>query len=59
MSYTFSELLDKLKEEEETFLLELLDITSELIVDYMSDLIFDKQDKVREFYGEDVSSLDG
>ena len=50
---------DKLKEEEETFLLELLDISSELIVDYMSDLIFDKQDKVREFYGEDVSSLDG
>mgnify|MGYP000860898495 FL=1 len=58
MSFTFSELLDKLKSEDETTLLELLDLTSLELVDYLEDVIFREQEKLREYYGEDESSLD-
>ena len=58
MSFTFSELLDKLKLEDETTLLELLDLTSLELVDYLEDVIFREQEKLREYYGEDESSLD-
>ena len=58
MSFTFSELLDKLKSEDETTLLELLDLTSLELVDYQEDVIFREQEKLREYYGEDESSLD-
>ena len=58
MSFTFSELLDKLKKEDEVILLELLDLTSLELVDYLEDVIFREQEKLREYYGEDESSLD-
>lgn len=58
MSFTFSELLDKLKSEDETTLLELLDLTSLELVDYLEDVIFREQEKLREYYGEDESSVD-
>ena len=58
MSFTFSELLDKLKSEDETTLLELLDLTSLELVDYLEDVIFREQEKLREYYVEDESSLD-
>ena len=58
MSFTFSELLDKLKLEDESTLLELLDLTSLELVDYLEDVIFREQEKLREYYGEDESSLD-
>ena len=58
MSFTFSELLDKLKSEDETTLLELLDLTSLELVDYLEDVIFREQEKLREYYGEDGSSVD-
>ena len=58
MSFTISELLDKLKSEDETTLLELLDLTSLELVDYLEDVIFREQEKLREYYGEDESSVD-
>lgn len=58
MSFTFRELLDKLKKEDESVLLELLDLTSLELVDYLEDVIFREQEKLREYYGEDESSVD-
>lgn len=43
---TFHELKDKLKELEETTLLELLEVTSEMLVEAFSDIIEDKQEKL-------------
>ena len=53
MSYTFNDLLELLKKENEITLLEILDLSSEELVDYLRDVIDDKQSKVREYYGED------
>ena len=58
MSFTFRELLDKLKKEDESVLLELLDLTSLELVDYLEDVILREQEKLREYYGEDESSVD-
>ena len=58
MSFTFSELCEKLQKEDESTLLELLDITSIELVDYLEDVIFREQEKLREYYGEDESSVD-
>lgn len=44
MSYTFQELLNKLKQEEEVILLEVLNISSEDLVDRFEDIIESKMD---------------
>lgn len=44
MSYTFQELLNKLKQEEEVILLEVLKISSEDLVDRFEDIIESKMD---------------
>lgn len=44
MSYTFQELLNKLKQEEEVILLEVLNISSEDLVDRFEDVIESKMD---------------
>ena len=48
---TFNDLLDKLKQEDEVTLLEILNISSEELVDMLESFIFDKQDRVRDYYG--------
>lgn len=50
MSYTYQELLEKLKREEETVLLEVLSITSEDLVDRFDDIIEKKIDMLFEEY---------
>lgn len=50
MSYTYQELLEKLKREEETILLEVLSIKSEDIVSRFEDFIEDKLDMLFEEY---------
>jgi hypothetical protein len=55
----FNDLLEKLKQEDEVTLLEILDIPIDDLVDKLEDVIFDKQDKVREYYGcEDAEDVD-
>lgn len=56
---TFDDLLERLKKEDELTLLEILDISSYELVDLLESVIFDKQQRVRDYYGEDDSELDG
>lgn len=48
---TFNDLIDQLKQEDEVTLLEILNISSEELVDMLESVIFDKQDRVRDYYG--------
>ena len=48
---TFNDLLDQLKQEDEVTLLEILNISSEELVDMLESVIYDKQDRVRDYYG--------
>lgn len=58
MTMTFCDLKESLKKEEETILIELLNLTSEDLVDLLEDVIDFNQDKLRQYYGEDDSSVD-
>lgn len=50
MALLLTELLEKLKREDEVYLLELLSIDSEMLVDRFSDIIAEKQDGLEEEY---------
>lgn len=54
---TFNDLLEQLKKEDEVTLLEILDLTSEDIVDLLEYVIYDKQDRIWNHYGEDEADL--
>ena len=54
---TFNDLLEELKHEDEVTLLELLDLNSYDLVDILESQIFDKQDKLRAYYGETSEEL--
>lgn len=54
---TFDDLLEELKHEDEVTLLELLDLNSNDLVNFLEDYIFDKQDKLRAYYGESPEEL--
>ena len=58
MTMTFYDLKESLKKEEETILVELLNLTSEDLVDLLEDVIESNQEKLRQFYGENDSSVD-
>lgn len=58
MSYTFQDLLEALKKEEETTLLEILDLTSSGLVDALENLIHDKQERILQYYGEDDETVE-
>ena len=55
MNETFIDLLDKLKQEDEVSLLEILDISSDELVDMLESYIFDKQDRIRNYYDCEVA----
>lgn len=55
----FNDLLERLKQEDEVTLLEILDISSSELVDLLESEICDKQQRVRDYYGEDDETLDG
>lgn len=55
---TFDDLCERLKQEDEVTLLEILDLTSNEIVDLLEAEIFDRQDRVRNYYNEDDEALD-
>ena len=54
---TFNDLLEELKHEDELTILELLDLNSFDLVDILESQIFDNQDKLRSYYGEDSEEL--
>ena len=55
---TFDDLCERLKQEDEVTLLEILDLTSNEIVDLLEAEIFDRQDRIRNYYNEDDEVLD-
>lgn len=58
MSITFSEILENLSKCEETFLLELLDIHSEEIVERFEDIIELRQEYIRSQLFEDDENIE-
>lgn len=55
---TFDDLLEKLKQEDETSIVEILDLRTDDIVNKFEDLIFDTQERLRDYYNEDDQTLD-
>lgn len=56
---TFDDLLERLKQEDEVSIIEILDLSSSELVDSLESLIFDKQDRIRNYYNaEDEEELD-
>lgn len=58
MSATIEDLKEKLKLEDELDILTILQIESPELVEALSDHIIEKQDKLREYYGEADTELD-
>lgn len=58
MNLTFTDLLDRLKQEDEVTILEILNISSNDLVDLLEPYIWEKQDRIRDYYGEDDEALD-
>lgn len=54
MNHTFDDIKQKLLKEDELTFLEILDLTTEELVDLLEDTIYEKQNKVRLYYGEDL-----
>ena len=55
---TFADVLERLKRETEVDLLEILDLSSEELVDLLQDTIEDKLDRILQYY-ENETELDG
>lgn len=55
---TFSDLKEILSREEELTILELLDLTSVELVEILESFIYDKQDELQEYYGQESADLD-
>ena len=53
---TFTDVLDDLKRETEVDLLEILDLSSEELVDLLRDTIEDKLDKILQYYEDSEES---
>ena len=56
---TFHDLLEQLKHEDEVTVLEILDIASDELVDALEGIIFDRQQRVRDYYNEDDETVHG
>lgn len=54
---TFNDLIENLKMEDEVALIELLNLTSDKLVDILESYIEDQQDRLRAYY-EDQATLD-
>ena len=59
MTFTFNDLLDRLKQEDDVSILEILNLSTEQLVDTLEPMIWVVQDRVRSYYGEDDETLDG
>jgi hypothetical protein len=56
---TFHDLLEQLKHEDEVTVLEILGIASDELVDALEGIIFDRQQRVRDYYNEDDETVHG
>ena len=56
---TFNDLLEQLKHGDEVTVLEILDIASDELVDALEGIIFDRQQRVRDYYNEDDETVHG
>lgn len=56
--YTIAELMEKLASLDELTILELLDITSEELVEFLADQIVEKYDVLMEYFSEPDSDAD-
>lgn len=56
---TFNDLLEQLKKEDEVTVLEIVDVSSDELVDALEGIIYDKQQRVRDYYGEDEEDPHG
>ena len=54
---TFDDLIQQLKREDEVTILEILDISSEELVDLIESYIFDKQEIIWNYYDENSKEL--
>lgn len=54
----FDDLKERLRKEDEITLIELLDLSSVELVDILESFIFDKQERLRDYYGESNEDLD-
>lgn len=55
---TFDDLLERLKQEDEVSIIEILDLSPSELVDSLESLIFDKQDRIWDYYNaEDEEEL--
>lgn len=54
----FDDLKERLRKEDEITLLELLDLSSVELVDILESFIFDKQERLRDYYGESDEDVD-
>jgi hypothetical protein len=50
---TMNELIEKLQQLDELTILELLDVTSEELVEFLSEQIVEKYDQLIEYFGDD------
>jgi len=55
----FDDLKELLKKEDEVTLIELLDLSSDELVEILESYILDQQDRLRAYYNEDSEELDG
>lgn len=58
---TFDDVIERLKLEDEVTLLEILDLSTSELVDILWSEIYDKQERIREYYHEDddTDEVDG
>lgn len=56
---TLQELMEKLAQLDELSILDLLDITSEELVEFLSEQVVEKYNDLIEYFGDDVGEEDG
>lgn len=54
---TFDDLKEKLKHEDEVTVIEILDLSSEELVDILESYIYDQQEKIRNYYCETTEAM--
>ena len=59
MNNTFNDLLERLKLEDEVTIVEILNLSTEELVDTLEPMIYVRQERVRSYYGEDDETVDG
>ena len=54
---TFDDLKERLKHEDEVTVIELLNLSSEELVDILESYVYDKQEQLRDYYSEITEAM--